>query len=269
MPLTKDDFFMAVVLQSAIYNTIACLTSEILLPSSTSDQKQKISQATTATTTAITNITNIHLRDITNSNFKIIMSRPNDIFNAYWPSNDLVDFWTHWYSRVADNAERAGMSTQDYHDQLMWDREMWHRRDVMEQAAADERERLAELHAAELQAQQAAAAERAAQLQARQAQQAAADERERAARAAHVEQQRAVWRSWRAALERERMAQAAADERAASCRRLLERINEGINRELSRRQQRSVGVIGQGPGDMRSYRKEVDDDGKVSYHRLW
>jgi hypothetical protein len=223
---------MAVVLQSAIYNTIACLTSGILLPSSTSDQKQKISQATTATTTAITNSTNIHLRDPnSNSNFKITMSRPNDIFNAYWPSNDLVDFWTHWYSRVADNAERAGMSTQDYHDQLMWDREMWHRRDVMEQAAADERER--------------------------------------AARAAHVEQQRAVWRSWRAALERERMAQAAADERAASCRRLLERINEGINRELSRREQRSVGVIGQGPGDMRSYRKEVDDDGKVSYHRLW
>jgi hypothetical protein len=197
---------MAVVLQSAIYNTIACLTSGILLPSSTSDQKQKISQATTATTTAITNSTNIHLRDPnSNSNFKITMSRPNDIFNAYWPSNDLVDFWTHWYSRVADNAERAGMSTQDYHDQLMWDREMWHRRDVMEQAAADERERLAELHAAELQAQQAAAAERAAQLQARQAQQAAADERERAARAAHVEQQRAVWRSWRAALERERL----------------------------------------------------------------
>jgi hypothetical protein len=261
---------MAVVLQSAIYNTIACLTSGILLPSSTSDQKQKISQATTATTTAITNSTNIHLRDPnSNSNFKITMSRPNDIFNAYWPSNDLVDFWTHWYSRVADNAERAGMSTQDYHDQLMWDREMWHRRDVMEQAAADERERLAERHAAELEAQQAAAAERAAQLQARHAQQAAADERERAARAAHVEQQRAVWRSWRAALERERMAQAAADERAASCRRLLERINEGINRELSRREQRSVGVIGQGPGDMRSYRKEVDDDGKVSYHRLW
>jgi hypothetical protein len=149
--------------------------------------------------------------------------------NVYWPSNELVDSWTHWYSRLADNAERAGMSTQDYADELVWNRELWLERDAMEQAAADERER-----------------ERAAALQAQQAQQAAAAERA-------------------AEPQAEQLARARQD----STRRFLERLNEGIRQEVRRREQQRVGVIGEGPGQSCDYRREVDADGKVTLRRLW
>ena len=181
---------------------------------------------------------------------------PSDV---YWPSNELVGFWTHWYSRQADNAERAGMSTQDYADELVWSRELWLERDAMEQAAADERaaeaqaERFArwnswwaflERDRMEQAAAAAAERERAAALQALQAQRAAADERAAEARAMQLARQ------------------------DLTCR-FLERLNEGIRREVRRREQQRIGVIGKGPGQSCDYRREVDADGKVTLRRLW
>jgi hypothetical protein len=50
-----------------------------------------------------------------------------------WPTDEAIDFWTHWYRVLADNAERAGMSTQDYYDELVWNQELWLERDAMEE----------------------------------------------------------------------------------------------------------------------------------------
>lgn len=52
-----------------------------------------------------------------------------------WPTNEAIDFWTHWYRVLASNAERAGMSTQDYYDELVWNQEIWLERDAMEEEA--------------------------------------------------------------------------------------------------------------------------------------
>jgi hypothetical protein len=60
-------------------------------------------------------------------------SPPAPPTNVTWPTNEAIDFWTHWYRVLADNAERAGMSTQDYYDELVWNQELWLERDAMEE----------------------------------------------------------------------------------------------------------------------------------------
>jgi hypothetical protein len=60
-------------------------------------------------------------------------SPPAPPTNVPWPTNEAIDFWTHWYRVLADNAERAGMSTQDYYDELVWNQELWLERDAMEE----------------------------------------------------------------------------------------------------------------------------------------
>lgn len=50
----------------------------------------------------------------------------------------MRNFWLHWYIQLAANAERAGMSSQDYHDLLAWNAEVQLVRDRIERDAGYE-----------------------------------------------------------------------------------------------------------------------------------